>query len=394
MPASLSIRGHYGRQFFTMARCDAPAAGSEHLPSNSPCDAGTLGDEGYMLLGLIVAIAILLLWLAVAATNEAFAIRRDREAETARRADQYVRAIRRYYIKFGHYPGSLEQLENTNNIRFLRRRWIDPLTGNTEWRTIPVGQNKTTPRGFFGEPLAGLPTSGLGALAGSLSAGMPGSPTAASGGPGVATAGAANPTGASPGAFGSAIAPSTSILGSPSSPATTPAAGAASAGVGGNTPATTSGATTPGTPTGAASPAGGSAFGSTGAGAVTGAFMGVGTNATGNSILEVNGESTYQAWEFLYDPRVEQLRQKQQLNSGVPTTGAGALGQSPTAGAFGQPATPGQPTAPDQPSAPGGFGQPFGSPAPASPGAPPPPSNPGSSPAPAPVLGGDTPLRP
>jgi len=95
---------------------------AQHQP---PRGIRAADDEGYMLLGLIVAIAILLLWLAVAATNAAFAIRRDREVETARRADQYVRAIRLYYKKFGHYPGSVEQLEKSNNIRFLRRRWIE-----------------------------------------------------------------------------------------------------------------------------------------------------------------------------------------------------------------------------------------------------------------------------
>src|SRR5439155_13396522 len=126
-------------------------------------------EQGFMLVGLIVAIFFVLLALSVAAPKVAQALRREREVEAVHRGDQYVRAIRLYYKKFGHYPGSIEQLEKSNNIRFLRRRWIDPLTGTTEWRTIPVGQNKTTPTGFFGEPLTGLPTSGLGALAGSQS---------------------------------------------------------------------------------------------------------------------------------------------------------------------------------------------------------------------------------
>ena len=33
--------------------------------------------------------------------------------------------------------------------------------------------------------------------------------------------------------------------------------------------------------------------------------MGVGMNATGNSLVVLNGQTTYQTWEFLYDPRVE-----------------------------------------------------------------------------------------
>jgi hypothetical protein len=39
-----------------------------------------------------------------------------------------MRAIQRYYRKFGRYPSRLEDLENTNNIRFLRKRYKDPMS--------------------------------------------------------------------------------------------------------------------------------------------------------------------------------------------------------------------------------------------------------------------------
>lgn len=318
-----------------------------------PRPAQDAAEDGYMLLGLLVLIAILLLWLGVAATNEAFAIRREREVETARRADQYVRAIRLYYKKFGHYPGSVDQLEKTNNIRFLRRKWIDPLTHTTDWRTIAVGQNQTTPRGFFGEPLAGLPTSGLGAPVGSQPQGTLGSATPAFG------------AGAPPGgAFGLGVV-------NPASPGGTPAAtgapdagavGAAGAGAGANASGGTS-----------ANPTN-SPFGSTGGpGGNNGVFMGIGTNASGNSILELNGQTTYQSWEFLYDPRVEQLRLKQQLNSGMQSSGTGGFGQTPASGATGT-AAPGTTT-----------------PAPAPGTTPAPGTQPGLGASPAP--GGDTPVR-
>ena len=136
----------------------------------------TLGDgeQGFMLLGLIVAIAIILIGLGVAASKVAFSLRREREVESARRADQYVRAIRKFYLKNQHYPGSLEQLENTNNIRYLRQQYVDPLTGKDDYRLILVGQNKTQVKGFFGEPLAGIASAGLGAAAGMQSSGVPG----------------------------------------------------------------------------------------------------------------------------------------------------------------------------------------------------------------------------
>ena len=143
------------------------------------------GEQGYMLLGLIVVIAIILIGLGVAASEVAFSLRREREVESARRADQYVRAIRRFYIKNQHYPGSIEQLENTNNVRYLRQKYVDPLTGKADYRLIPVGQNKTTVKGFFGQPLAGLATTGLGSVAGMQSPGIPGPGTAGPGGPGM-----------------------------------------------------------------------------------------------------------------------------------------------------------------------------------------------------------------
>src|ERR1700722_9740441 len=86
------------------------------------------GEQGYMLLGLIVAIAIMMLWLGAAASEAARSLRREREVESARRADQYVRAIRKFYIKNQRYPGAIEQLENTNRVRYLRQRYVDPLT--------------------------------------------------------------------------------------------------------------------------------------------------------------------------------------------------------------------------------------------------------------------------
>ena len=87
------------------------------------------GEQGFVLLGLIVAIFLILLVLSIAAPKVARGLRRDREVESEHRAQQYVRAIRIYYQKLGHYPGSVEQLEKTNNIRFLRQRYVDPLTG-------------------------------------------------------------------------------------------------------------------------------------------------------------------------------------------------------------------------------------------------------------------------
>jgi hypothetical protein len=61
----------------------------------------------------------------------------------------------------------------------------------------------------------------------------------------------------------------------------------------------------------------------------------VGSSASGNSIIVVNEQTSYQTWEFLYDPRVEKLRAAAALNAGASSVGAGALGQTP--GSIGSP---------------------------------------------------------
>src|SRR5438105_2714490 len=93
-------------------------------------------EDGYLLVGLLVIIFIVLLTLGIAAPTMLKSLRRDQELESMHRAQQYQRAIRLYYLKLGHYPASIDQLENTNNMRFLRRRYVDPLTGKDDWRLI------------------------------------------------------------------------------------------------------------------------------------------------------------------------------------------------------------------------------------------------------------------
>ena len=128
-------------------------------------------EEGFALLALIVVIFVILLFLGIAAPTVARDLRRERELEAVHRGNQYVRAIQLYYRKFQRYPGSMEQLEKSNNIRFLRKQYDDPFTGKPDWRLIHVGEAKTTVKGFFGKPLAGLPTAGIGSSTGGSSFG-------------------------------------------------------------------------------------------------------------------------------------------------------------------------------------------------------------------------------
>ena len=108
------------------------------------------------MLIAIFLMALLVISLAIAAPKMARSIQRDRDLETFHRGMQYRRAIQLYYRKFHAYPPNVEALVNTNDIRFLRKKYTDPMTGQDDWKPIAFGQNKTpTAMGFFGQPLAG-----------------------------------------------------------------------------------------------------------------------------------------------------------------------------------------------------------------------------------------------
>src|ERR1700728_2348810 len=157
------------------------------LLHNAKPDAGqTDAEDGYLLLTVLVMIFLVLLALSIAAPKLAKQIQRDKEQEAVQRGLQYRRAIQLYYKKFSAYPTDIKQLEKTNEIRFLRKRYKDPITGQDDWRLIHMGEAKVPLMGFFGQPLqAGLSTASIGP---GLAAGAPGTP-GTPGAPGIGTSG-------------------------------------------------------------------------------------------------------------------------------------------------------------------------------------------------------------
>jgi len=91
-----------------------------------PLQARRKGEQGYVLLMLLLATALLIIALGAIVQSVKFDVERDREEEMIHRGVQYERAIKLYYKKFGRYPTKIEDLENTNTIRFLRKRYKDP----------------------------------------------------------------------------------------------------------------------------------------------------------------------------------------------------------------------------------------------------------------------------
>src|SRR5579863_9298494 len=86
-------------------------------------------ERGYVLLTLLLFVALLTIAAAVAAPSIAFRIKRDREEELVHRGVQYSRAIRNFSKKTGRYPARLEELQDANGLKFIRKLYKDPITG-------------------------------------------------------------------------------------------------------------------------------------------------------------------------------------------------------------------------------------------------------------------------
>ncbi len=96
-------------------------------------------QRGYVLLVLLLAVALLIIGVWAVLPKTSTELRREKEEELIHRGVQYERAIRNYHRKFGTYPTNIEQLEDTNHIRFLRKRYKDPMTGK-DFRLLHVGE--------------------------------------------------------------------------------------------------------------------------------------------------------------------------------------------------------------------------------------------------------------
>jgi len=204
-------------------------------------------EAGYTLAVVMVFTSVLLVTLSGAVVNWQKAMQREREEELIYRGKQFMRAVELWQRKFpGTYPTTIDALLSTNNTRFLRKKWKDPITNSDEWRLL-----KMNPDGSI---------SGLSVI----------------------------PTGSSP------LGPS--AFGGSSSSGSSPSSG--------RTTSSTAGGT--GTPTGTATTQRGSTQTRPGQSAfnpVLGGIVGVASKSEKESLKSYNGRSKYNEWEFVYIPR-------------------------------------------------------------------------------------------
>ncbi|MBV8206296.1 MAG: type II secretion system protein [Acidobacteria bacterium] len=328
-------------------------------------------QSGYLLLVLLIAVTLLSIAAAVAAPTISNRIRRQREAELIFRGKQYAEAVKRYYKKFHRYPGNMDQLVETNGVRFLRKRYVDPVTGKDDWKLvhqgeatipnwqlsggpgIPGAQSPFTPAGMPAGTAGTNPAAGgfsssmssgsgfgstLGSTSGSTNQASAGSMGQLSGGttqikPGVGGIVVAELLTAASTATGQQDPGNQSSGGNTNQQSASQQANNGS----GMTPA--SSLATPGNVS--------TGFGAPGQQIGGGAIIGVASTSTEQSIREFNEKNHYNEWAFIYDPRLDARGPAQGVGAppvGSQTTGAPGMAV-PVPTGQGQ-ATPTQPQQP------------------------------------------------
>jgi type II secretory pathway pseudopilin PulG len=286
-------------------------------------------ESGYVLLAVIFLTVVMLISLAIAAPKIATEIQRDKDIETIRRGEQYKRAIQLYYRHFGAYPATIDQLLNTNNMRFLRKRYTDPETGKDDWKPVLYGQAHVRPLGFFGQPLSGI--AGVGAASavmGGASAGMYAISSTTTDANGLPVASDSSGSGSGLGMSGGADSGFGSGFGSGSSSGFGSGLGQSGSGPG------SSGTGQSGFQTGGSSLGGSSSgFGSsnsTSANGLSGSTFGGGGPIVGftlplnkPSLVDYKLQTRYNKWEFNYDPIEDQMMAATNLFGGGATDGSG-----------------------------------------------------------------------
>lgn len=101
-------------------------------------------QRGYALLFAMFLVATLVILGMAASLVIRTEATRQKEEELVWRGNQYVRAIRLYFRKTGHYPKSLEDLTKYKfgEVRYIRSAYKDPMNSDDgSWRLIYMGPN-------------------------------------------------------------------------------------------------------------------------------------------------------------------------------------------------------------------------------------------------------------
>ncbi len=250
-------------------------------------------EDGYILLTLLLMVSLMTIAAFAVLPTIAFEIRRDREEEMIHRGVQYSRAIRSYYKKFSRYPTRLEDLDNTNNLRYLRKRYKDPVNKNRDFKLLHYGDpGLSIGGGFGGGTIAGATSVSALSSSGSNSSAFGGS-SSAFGGSASSSAFGGNSSGGLGGGSNSAFG---SGFGNSANSGTPNAAGTSTSG---SDPTDASAQIAPGTATAGATSSNQQVIGGA-------PIVGVVSLSKDTTIREFNHKRKYNEWQFVYDPVMDQ----------------------------------------------------------------------------------------
>jgi type II secretory pathway pseudopilin PulG len=281
----------------------------QRLPQAAGCPRSR--EKGYVLLTLLLVVALMAVLAIGVIIPIKFEMQRDQEQEMIHRGVQYSRAIRSYYKKFGRYPTRLEDLDNTNHLRYLRKHYKDPLNKNQDFKLLHYGDQGVTLGGGFsigggsipganaiGSP-AGVNGSGPGGSAFGSASGLGGGSGFGGGGSGFGGSGPGASGVNSSGVFSQSSGfggNSNGGFGTNSNSQTGSGQQGANAGAGSDPSQAVSQA--PGTTQQDTSSGNQQVIGG-------GPIVGVASISKSNTIREFNHKRKYNEWQFLYDPTTD-----------------------------------------------------------------------------------------
>ena len=98
-------------------------------------------QRGFALLMVMFLTTLVLLGAIAAAPYVRTERRREKEEEMIWRGKQYVRGVKLYYRKTGHFPTSVDDLTKPKlgSLRFMRQAYKDPMNSRRHLAIIYVG---------------------------------------------------------------------------------------------------------------------------------------------------------------------------------------------------------------------------------------------------------------
>ena len=302
-----------------MRKCTAQIRESMHCAPSVGHPRVRPGEEGYILLTLLLVVALMAVGVMFGIIIPMkYESQREQETEMIHRGVQYSRAIRNYYKKFSRYPTKLDDLDNTNNMRYLRKHYKDPLNCKNgkcaDFRLLHYGEPGVTLGGGFsigggsipGASAIGSPAgqNGFGGSSSSFgNSGFGGSGNSSFGGSGSSGSGFGNSGFGNSGVNSSGVFSQSSGSGGNSN-------GGFGAGSNSQTGADQQAGGQPGTNAASgsdSSQAGGQGDSNSGGQQLvaSGPIVGVASLCKKTTIREYNHKKKYNEWQFLYDPSLD-----------------------------------------------------------------------------------------